>query len=152
MTRADDELPRTRVERRSLRTWLWVLPALALAYAGWLVWTRTVSTERIHVRFERVDGVRPEDTALLWRGLRRSGVYVARPGWAALLARIVLANAVMAGLLIWMGGDLEGWLAAAPVERVGRLALCIVVAAAAYFAALFLFGTRLRHVRNVAGA
>ena len=35
---------------------------------------------------------------------------------------------------------------------VGRLALCIFAAAAAYFAALFLAGTRLRHVRNVAGA
>jgi hypothetical protein len=30
--------------------------------------------------------------------------------------------------------------------------LCIVAAAATYFAALFVAGTRLRHVRNVAGA
>jgi hypothetical protein len=33
-----------------------------------------------------------------------------------------------------------------------RLALCIVAAAVAYFAALFLAGTRLHHLRNVAGA
>jgi peptidoglycan biosynthesis protein MviN/MurJ (putative lipid II flippase) len=58
----------------------------------------------------------------------------------------------MAALLIWMGGDLQGWLAAPAAERVGRLALCIVAAAATYFAALLLAGTRLRHLRNVAGA
>ena len=92
------------------------------------------------------------NSTLLWRGLKRAGVYVARPGWGALLARVLLANAAMAVLLIWMGGDLQGWLAASASERVGRLALCIVAAAAAYFAALFLAGMRLRHVRNVAGA
>ena len=69
-----------------------------------------------------------------------------------LLARILFANAVMAALLIWMGGDLAGWLNLPPAQRAARLALCVVCGAAAYFAALFLSGTRLRHVRNVAGA
>jgi len=37
-------------------------------------------------------------------------------------------------------------------ERAGRLALCVAAGGGAYFAALLLAGTRLRHVRNVAGA
>jgi putative peptidoglycan lipid II flippase len=92
------------------------------------------------------------NSTLLWVGLKRRGVYQARAGWPALLARVSFANAVMAALLIWLGGDLAGWLAQSPWERAGRLALCILAAAAAYFAALYVAGTRLRHVRNVAGA
>ena len=68
------------------------------------------------------------------------------------MARVLFANAVMAGLLIWLGGDLQGWLAQTALERAGRLALCIVAAVATYFAILFLSGLRLRHVRNVVGA
>ena len=50
------------------------------------------------------------NTALLWRGLARAGVYKARPGWGVLITRILFANAVMAALLIWLGGDIGGWL------------------------------------------
>jgi len=92
------------------------------------------------------------NTTLLWTGLKRSGVYSARPGWGALLGRVLFANAAMAAVLIWMGGDLQGWLDAPAAARVGRLALCITAGAAAYFAALLLAGGRLRHLRNVAGA
>jgi putative peptidoglycan lipid II flippase len=92
------------------------------------------------------------NTVLLWRGLSKAGVYRARPGWGALIARVGLANAAMAALLLWLGGDVAGWLAQAPLERVAHLAACIVAAAATYFAVLFIAGTRLRHVRNVAGA
>ena len=92
------------------------------------------------------------NTALLWRGLARAGVYKARPGWGALIARVLFANAVMAALLIWLGGDLQGWMDAAPLRRAGRLALCVSAGAVAYLVTLYLSGTRLRHLRNVAGA
>jgi putative peptidoglycan lipid II flippase len=92
------------------------------------------------------------NTVLLWRGLVKQGVYRPRAGWGVLLARIVFANGIMAGLLIWMGGDLEGWLTATSWERAGRLAVCVTAGAAAYFAALFLAGARMHHLRNVAGA
>ena len=92
------------------------------------------------------------NTTLLWRGLAKAGVYQARPGWGALIARVLLANASMAALLLWLAGDIGGWLSMPPLERAARLGMCIVAAAATYFAVLFVAGTRVRHLRNVAGA
>jgi putative peptidoglycan lipid II flippase len=87
------------------------------------------------------------NTLLLWRGLRKTGVYRPAPGWALLLTRIVFANAVMAGLLFWMAGDLTAWLELPPLHRALRLAACILAAAACYFAALFVSGVRLAQMR-----
>jgi len=84
------------------------------------------------------------NTYLLWRGLRRSGVYTPAPGWGKLLAQVLAANAVMAGCLLWIAGDLGSWIAAGTLERTLRCAMCIVAGAGAYFASLFLFGARYR--------
>lgn len=88
------------------------------------------------------------NTVLLWRGLVRQGVYKPRPGWGVLLTRIVFANAMMAGLLIWMSGDIADWLELSPLHRAARLAMCIVAGAAAYFAALWISGVRLAQMRG----
>ena len=64
------------------------------------------------------------------------------------MARIVFANAVMAGLLIWMAGDTASWLATPPLHRAAQLAVCIVAAALTYFAALWISGVRLAHMRS----
>ena len=88
------------------------------------------------------------NTALLWRGLVKQGVYKPRPGWGVLLARILFANAVMAALLIWLGGNTADWLAMPPLHRAARLGICIVGAAAAYFAALYVSGARLAQMRG----
>jgi putative peptidoglycan lipid II flippase len=92
------------------------------------------------------------NTTLLWRGLARAGVYKAQAGWGVFVTRILFANAVMAALLIWLGGDLAGWLELHPLHRALRLGGCILAAIVAYFASLYVAGTRLRHVRNAAGA
>jgi putative peptidoglycan lipid II flippase len=91
------------------------------------------------------------NTVLLWRGLRKDGVYSASSGWPALLVRIVAANGVMAAALWWLAGDLQGWVDASTLERVGRCALCVGAGAAVYFAALYLFGLRYRHVAPYTG-
>jgi putative peptidoglycan lipid II flippase len=88
------------------------------------------------------------NTALLWRGLVRIGVYKPKAGWGVLLARIVFANAAMGALLVWMAGDTAHWLTLAPLDRAARLAVCIIAAAALYFAALFISGVRLHHMRS----
>jgi putative peptidoglycan lipid II flippase len=86
------------------------------------------------------------NTYLLWRGLWREGVYVASPGWPGLIARIVAANLLMAAVLWWLGGDLQSWVATGSLERVWRCALCVGAGAAVYFAALYVFGMRYRHL------
>jgi putative peptidoglycan lipid II flippase len=91
------------------------------------------------------------NTALLWRGLVKAGVYRPKAGWGVLMARIVAANALMAALLLWMAGDLQSWLATPPLQRALHLALCILAAAAVYFAMLFVTGVRLRHMRSGGG-
>ena len=88
------------------------------------------------------------NTFLLLRGLRKADVYTPSPGWPALLVRIVAANGVMAVALIWLGGDLQGWMSAGALARVGRCALCIGAGAALYFAALYVFGLRYRHLAS----
>jgi putative peptidoglycan lipid II flippase len=88
------------------------------------------------------------NTVLLLRGLRKAGVYTPAAGWPALMGRIVVASAVMAGALLWLGGDLDGWMAAGAMARVGRCALCIGGAAALYFGVLYALGLRYRHVSH----
>jgi putative peptidoglycan lipid II flippase len=88
------------------------------------------------------------NTTLLWRGLVKSGIYRPNPGWATLLFRVLFANAVMAALLLWMAGDISGWLAASPLHRAARLALCVSAGAVTYFAALFASGMRLAQMRG----
>ena len=85
---------------------------------------------------------------LLWRGLKRAGVYSPLDGWPALLWRVLAANAAMAALLFWLGGSLESWTGAPPLVRALRLAGCIGAAAALYFAVLYLTGMRVQHVRS----
>ncbi|MCU0757908.1 MAG: murein biosynthesis integral membrane protein MurJ [Steroidobacteraceae bacterium] len=88
------------------------------------------------------------NTVLLWRGLRREGVYRPGPGWWPLLARIFVASAVMAVVLWWSSGELGSWLQAKPLERALRLALSVLAGAGVYFAVLFAAGLRPAHLRT----
>jgi putative peptidoglycan lipid II flippase len=92
------------------------------------------------------------NTFLLWRGLRRDGVYRPGPGWGRLLLQIGGASLAMALLLVWLAGDLGGWFAIGPLERAGRLALCVVAGAAVYFAVLWLAGLRPTQLRVAAAS
>lgn len=87
------------------------------------------------------------NTFLLWRGLRRDGVYRPGAGWWRLLTQIGVASVAMGALLWWLKGDLAGWIAAGALERAGRLTLCIVAGATAYFLVLFLAGVRPAQLR-----
>ncbi len=86
---------------------------------------------------------------LLYRGLRRLGVYTPAAGWRPLLWRVLVANLVMGGLL-WLGaGNLDIWLARNGVQRGLWLGFWILLAMAVYFLVLFACGFRLRHLRRV---
>ncbi|HEB95701.1 MAG TPA: murein biosynthesis integral membrane protein MurJ [Sedimenticola thiotaurini] len=88
------------------------------------------------------------NAGLLYRGLRREGVYRPPPGWGGLIGRSLLAAVVMGAALYWAAGPLDGWLAAPTLERAVRLLLLVLLGGASYFATLFLSGIRLRHFRS----
>ena len=52
------------------------------------------------------------------------------------------------GILL-VEADLQPWLDASPMQRIGRLGVCVVAGAATYFATLFVLGLRPLHLRNV---
>ena len=86
------------------------------------------------------------NAGLLFRGLRRDGVLVLRPGWAVFLVRIIVANAAMCVILFVLMKPLAWWLDASLSGRVVELAVNIGAGAVVYFAVLLLAGLRPSHL------
>lgn len=86
------------------------------------------------------------NAGMLYRGLRRQGVYRPGAGWGWLGARVVLANGLMAAALVWLAGDLASWVGVPWQARAGRLALCVVAGLVVYLGALLAAGVRPRHL------
>jgi putative peptidoglycan lipid II flippase len=87
------------------------------------------------------------NAGLLYRGLRKADVYAPEPGWRGFLARIGLANGLMAWLLISATGELHEWLAWGAPERAWRLLLLVGSGAFVYIGALWVAGLRWQHMR-----
>ncbi|MGQ0501887.1 MAG: murein biosynthesis integral membrane protein MurJ [Panacagrimonas sp.] len=83
------------------------------------------------------------NAGLLYRRLRRDGIFNPRPGWGRYFVQLGLAVGVMSALLWFGAGPLQGWTEATLHARVLRLASLIGAAAATYFALLWLAGVRL---------
>jgi putative peptidoglycan lipid II flippase len=86
------------------------------------------------------------NAGLLFRQLRRDGVYQAEPGWGSFTLRILLANGAMVAFL-WLVNDgaLE-WLSRHAMERAMHLGGLIAGAAVIYIAVLLLLGIRPRQL------
>jgi putative peptidoglycan lipid II flippase len=87
---------------------------------------------------------------LLYRGLRRDGVYHPPEGWVMLMIKGVSACVVMGGVLSWMAGDLALWLELSRWEKVWRLLAAVGLGVMIYFGTLFMLGIRKRHFSSVA--
>ena len=85
---------------------------------------------------------------LLYRGLRREGIYLPQSGWSLLLLRGVAASGLMALALYWGAGALAEWTSAPTVDKVWRLLGLIAGGFSLYAVALLALGIRLRHFRN----
>jgi putative peptidoglycan lipid II flippase len=89
------------------------------------------------------------NAALLWRYLRRAGLYAPQPGWGRLALQLLAAcaamSAVVVGLRFWVG-DWTGFDGA--FERVLWLLLTIGAGALVYAAVLAVLGLRPRHLRH----
>jgi putative peptidoglycan lipid II flippase len=92
------------------------------------------------------------NAGLLYRGLRRIGVYTPTPGWTGFSLRVAAAGALMAAVLWYGEGELSVWLARGALERVGHLVLLIAAGVASYFVALTLMGLRVWRLAKPGGA
>jgi len=89
---------------------------------------------------------------LLYRGLRRHGIYTPQPGWIAFLLRISIALAAMGAALYFAAGPTAAWLEYSFGARILRLGMLVAVGIAVYFAGLGLLGFRLRDFRRSAAS
>ncbi|MDH5360955.1 MAG: murein biosynthesis integral membrane protein MurJ [Gammaproteobacteria bacterium] len=79
---------------------------------------------------------------MLYRGLRRSSVYLPGKGWLILFARVIAANGIM-GLVIWFGsGSLSRWFEMSAAMRINELLLWVVLGVLSYFITLWISGVR----------
>jgi putative peptidoglycan lipid II flippase len=85
---------------------------------------------------------------LLFRRLRRDGVYVPEAGWALFIVRTVVATAAMGALVLYFAGSLSQWLMLDSLHRALRLAVVILGAVGAYFGVLLALGLRYRHLAS----
>lgn len=92
------------------------------------------------------------NAALLFRGLRKQGIYTPQSGWLMFLGKLSLALLVMGFSLYWSMGDASSWLEIHMLERALKLAWLVPLGVAAYFATLWLLGFRLRDFRRQATA
>jgi putative peptidoglycan lipid II flippase len=88
------------------------------------------------------------NAALLYRGLRRHGIYSPQPGWPIFYVKLALAMLVMGATLWFAGGDAADWLRWSLTERLQRLTVIVILGAAVYFATLWVAGFRLRDFKR----
>jgi putative peptidoglycan lipid II flippase len=84
---------------------------------------------------------------LLYRGLRRDGKVTHSAGWGLFMLRILVANAAMTAVLVWMQRPDDWWIAAATLDRAIQLGIVISAAALVYFMTLPVLGLRLSQFR-----
>jgi len=88
------------------------------------------------------------NAGLLFRRLRKDGIYRPQPGWGAFALRLLLASVSMAAALLWLTPALGEWLAAS-LETRGLWTLGLVATAVlVYFCVLGLSGLRPSHFRR----
>ncbi|GHA75060.1 murein biosynthesis integral membrane protein MurJ [Cognatilysobacter bugurensis] len=92
------------------------------------------------------------NAALLWRYLRRDGIFKPQPGWTPWLARIGVGLAVMAATVIllerWVTARYGMWTAQPDALRWMWLLATIATGGGAYGATLLALGLRPRHLRQ----
>ena len=89
------------------------------------------------------------NAAMLYRGLRRHGIYVPEKGWLFFLLKLALALVLMAAVALslsaqvdWIGLKSQEWMRVASLG--GIIAACVMT----YFSVLFLLGFRVRDFRK----
>jgi putative peptidoglycan lipid II flippase len=85
------------------------------------------------------------NAALLYRVLRRNGIYSPQPGWAIFLLKVAAAVGFMAIVLFTTMGESSWWFSAPWQRKLPALLGLVALGMAAYGACLALFGFRPSH-------
>ncbi|MFC4727203.1 murein biosynthesis integral membrane protein MurJ [Coralloluteibacterium thermophilus] len=88
------------------------------------------------------------NAVLLWRSLRRLGIYRPLPGWGRLLLQIALACLVMTGVVVAVSAAVGDFTALHPAGRVAGVLAAVGAGVLAYGSALAALGLRPRHLRH----
>ena len=88
------------------------------------------------------------NTALLFWGLYKAGVYRPAPGWGLFGLRLLAGCAAMVALVWWLNAPSAEWFAWGWQRRAGELSLLVVGGILAYAGAMVLLGLRMRHLRH----
>ncbi|WP_456379300.1 murein biosynthesis integral membrane protein MurJ [Thiolapillus sp.] len=92
------------------------------------------------------------NAALLFRGLRKIGIYHPGKEWPWLWLKVTLASLGMAGVILWGMPELGEWAGVGVGTRAIWLGMWIGIGALAYLLLLLLFGIRPQHFRNAGRA
>ncbi len=84
------------------------------------------------------------NAAMLYRGLRREGVYLPGDGWVRLGLRVMAGCIAMSAFLLWASADTSVWLDAGVSGRIASLAVCVIGGMGVYFAVCLATGLRPR--------
>ncbi|MGQ0618566.1 MAG: murein biosynthesis integral membrane protein MurJ [Panacagrimonas sp.] len=87
------------------------------------------------------------NATLLYRRLRRDGIFRPRPGWGRYGLRLGAATGVLSAVVVIGAGPLSGWIDASLHDRVWKLSLLVGAAGASYFATLWTLGLRVSSFR-----
>jgi putative peptidoglycan lipid II flippase len=84
------------------------------------------------------------NAGLLYRYLRRQGVYSPQPGWPVFLLKVAASVALMAVVLFMTMGESGWWLSAPWQRKLPAIIGLVLLGAAAYAGCLLAFGMRPR--------
>ena len=88
------------------------------------------------------------NASLLYYGLRQRQAFTPQSGWLLFSAKLLVALAVLAGVLWLTMGSRADWLNQNSLWRVSHLAMVMAAGMSAYFASLFAMGFRLRDFKR----
>ncbi len=83
---------------------------------------------------------------MLWRGLRKTNIYLPSTSWLFFVLRGFGATCAMVGLLYYMISPLSEWMSWSLAQRFYNLFLLMFAGGAVYFLTLFAFGFKKKHV------
>jgi putative peptidoglycan lipid II flippase len=88
------------------------------------------------------------NAVMLYRGLRRQGIYAPLTGWARSFTQIALASAAMAAFLFYLSPPLAHWNSWTLQDRIPYLLGFVSLAMGIYVVVLFISGFRPKHLHH----